>query len=141
MGTLNRVTLCGRVGRDPESAYSATGTQVVKFSMATDDSTGKGERTTTWHNVVCFGKTAEIVHKWAHKGEQLLVEGRLSVRQYDAKDGTKKTFVEVVANNVVLLGGKRGESSSAGSPRQDAPEQDAQEKPWSPPPPDDDIPF
>ena len=141
MGTMNKVFLCGRLGRDPEAAVLQTGTIKAKFSVATDEGDGQGGRRTTWHNCVAFGKQAETARDHLHKGEQVLVEGRLDVRQYDAKDGTKKTAVEIIVNHLVLLPtGSRGER----------PPMDTKDGPNPPggyhPPvggiaPDDEIPF
>jgi single-strand DNA-binding protein len=113
MGTMNKVFLCGRLGRDPEAAVLQTGTIKAKFSIATDEGDGQGGKRTTWHNCVAFGKQAETARDYLHKGEQVLVEGRLDVRQYDAKDGTKKTAVEIIVNHIVLLPtGSRGAEPS-----------------------------
>lgn len=103
MGTMNKVFLCGRLGRNPEVAFLQSGTAKAKFSVATDEGDGKGGRVTTWHNCVCFGKEAQTAGEHLHKGEQVLVEGRLDVRQYEDKAGVKKTAVEIIVNRLTLL--------------------------------------
>lgn len=139
MGTMNKVILCGRLGRDPEVAYLQTGTAKAKFSVATDEGDGQGGRRTTWHNCVAFGKQAETAGEHLHKGEQVLVEGRLDVRQYE-KDGAKRTAIEVIVNHLTLLpNGPRGER-----PPMDRDDGAAKTTDWQPPDgvfDDGDIPF
>ena len=106
---VNRVQLIGSLGQNPEMKKFDK-SQLVKFSLATNETyyNNKGEKVTetTWHNVVAWGKTAEIIEKYAHKGDKIMVEGKLSNRSYEDKDGQKRYITEVVAQEVLLMGNK-----------------------------------
>lgn len=105
--TLNRIELIGFVGRDPETRYSASGTAIANFSLATTyrrrDASGNYQDETTWHRVSCFAGLAEKVAERARKGSHLYVEGRLTSRQYTDNSGFQRTAFEVVANDVIIL--------------------------------------
>lgn len=104
---LNTIIIIGRLGRDPEMTYSKDGKEITKFSVATDDGWGENKQT-TWHNVVCFGKTAEASATYLHKGSLVAAQGRQQHRQYDDKDGNKRYFSEIVADRVQFLDPKGG---------------------------------
>src|SRR5579862_1555758 len=109
--SVNKVILIGHLGRDAETAYTSTQTAVTKFSVATnrrwkDQQTGEWKEETNWTNVVLW--RGENVAPYLTKGKQIYVEGRLQTRSYDDKDGKKVWTTEVVAEDVILLGG-RGE--------------------------------
>ena len=111
MNTLrNRVTLIGRLGQDPEMKTFEGGSSLVNLNIATNEyfknSDGKGEERAVWHKVVAWGKTAEIAEKYLKKGSEIAIEGRLSNRTYEDKDGNTKYITEVVANELVMLGKK-----------------------------------
>ncbi|MAP55800.1 single-stranded DNA-binding protein [Altibacter sp.] len=111
MSTLrNKVQLIGNLGNDPEVLTLESGKKLAKFSIATNESykNQKGERVTDtqWHNVVAWGKTAEIVESYVTKGKEVAVEGKLTTRSWDDKDGNKRYTTEVVCNELLLLGGK-----------------------------------
>lgn len=134
MRTLNRVELIGNIGRDPESKAIPSGT-VTNFSVATssrwkDKATGNWADRTEWHNVVTFGRTAEIVRDFTSKGSNVRVVGELRTRDWE-KDGVKHYRTEIVANEVMLLGAR----SSKATPNDDPVAQD-NEQPF-----DDEIPF
>ena len=98
---MNTITISGNVGRDPELKYSASGTAVVKFSVA--DTTGKDDnKKTVWHDVVVFKEQAEHVAASVKKGSRVIVTGRLDKSEYTGKDGTKKQRVEVIADDVSI---------------------------------------
>lgn len=108
MSGLNRVTLCGYLGQDPELRHTATGQSVLSMRMATTEYYVKdGEKTerTEWHSVVCWGKLAEAISKMLVKGSRVLVEGRLQTRSWE-KDGEKRYATEVNATNVLVLDSK-----------------------------------
>jgi single-strand DNA-binding protein len=111
MSTLrNRVQLIGRVGNDPEVKSFEGGKKLATVSIATSESykNDKGERVeqTEWHRIVAWGKTAEIIEQFVTKGREIAIDGKLTHRSYDDKDGTKRFVTEVVANDVQLLGSK-----------------------------------
>ncbi len=102
----NHVQLMGRLGQDPEIINLDSGKKLAKFSLATNDyyTTAKGEKVeqTEWHNVVAWGKTAEIIENHVTKGQEILIGGKLTTRSYETKDGDKRYVTEMVCNNVVL---------------------------------------
>jgi single-strand DNA-binding protein len=104
----NRVQLIGNVGNDPEIKNFEGGKKLANLTIATKDSykNEKGERVdqTEWHRVVAWGKTAEIIEKYVTKGVQVALEGKLSHRSYDDKNGEKRYISEVVISEVVLMG-------------------------------------
>lgn len=114
---LNKVMIIGRLGRDPEMRYTPSGRPVTTFSVATSRTwnTSDGERRveTEWFNIVAWGNLAEICKQYLAKGQQVYIEGRLQSRTWDDDKGNKHTSVEIVANEMIMLGEKReGESPS-----------------------------
>lgn len=111
MSTLrNKVQLIGNLGKDPEIVNLDGGKKLAKFTIATNETykNQKGEKVTDtqWHNVVAWGKTAEIVERYLTKGKEVIIEGKLTSRSYDDKDGNKRYITEIVCNELVMLGGK-----------------------------------
>jgi len=111
MSTLrNKVQLIGNLGNDPEIINLDSGKMLAKFSIATNESykNAKGEviKDTQWHNVVAWGKTAQIIEKYLTKGKEIAVDGKLTSRSYEDKEGKKRYLTEVVCNELVMLGGK-----------------------------------
>lgn len=106
----NRVQLIGNPGMDPEVKDLDKGRKMAKFSLATSDyyRNAKGERVdeTQWHNIVAWGKTAELVEKFVRKGKEVGLEGKLVSRSYDTKEGERRYITEVVLNDLLLLGRK-----------------------------------
>lgn len=104
----NRVQLIGNVGNDPEIKNLEGGKKVATITLATNDSytNDKGEKVqqTEWHRISAWGKTAEIIEKYVVKGKEIAIEGKLTHRSYDDKNGEKRYITEVVANDVLLLG-------------------------------------
>lgn len=108
--SVNRVTLLGNLGKDPEVKYTPQGTAVAKLTLATEDRTkgkdGQWTEKTEWHNVVLWSRLAEIAGEYLKKGGKVYIEGRLQTRSWDDKQsGQKKYMTEVVASELVLLGG------------------------------------
>ena len=139
--SVNKVTLIGRLGRDPELKYTASGTAYCRFSLATDDSwtdrsTGDRQERTEWHSVVAWEKLAEICGQYLAKGRMVYIEGSIQSRQYEDKDGNKRTSFDIRARDMVMLSspGGGGGGSSGGSPQPTA-------TPQAEPATDDDIPF
>ncbi len=146
---VNKVILVGNLGRDPELSYLPSGQSVAKFSLATSrsykDKSGELKEETEWHNIVAWGKLGEICAQYLAKGRQAYVEGRIQSRTWEGRDGNKRTTVEIVAENVQMLGG-RGEGAAeprpirppaAGASSQDEGPQEAGPSEIT----DDDIPF
>ena len=111
--SVNKVLLIGNLGRDPEVRYLPSGNPVANFSIATSenytDRNGTKQERTDWHNVVVYGKQAELCGQYLKKGRQVFVEGRISYRNYEAKDGSGKRYVtDIVAQRVQFLGGRAG---------------------------------
>jgi single-strand DNA-binding protein len=104
----NRVQLIGHVGNDPEIKTFEGGKTVANLTIATNDSykNDKGEKVeqTEWHKVVAWGKTAEIIEKHVTKGKEIAIDGKLTHRSYEDKNGEKRYVTEVVASEVMLLG-------------------------------------
>ena|ERR1700733_14746803 len=110
--SVNKAILVGRLGRDPETRYTSAGQAVCNFTLATDetykDRNGERQKRTEWHRIVVWAKQAEIAQQYLHKGSLIFVEGRIQTRQWDDREGQKRTTVEIVATNFRMLGG-RGE--------------------------------
>ena len=116
--SINKVILIGNLGKDPEVKYTPQGTPVAKLTIATNerfkDKAGDWQDRTEWHNVVLWQRLAEIAGEYLKKGGKVFIEGRLQTRSWDDKtSGQKKYMTEVVASDLILLGG-RGESSGGG---------------------------
>lgn len=122
---LNKVMIIGRLGRDPEMRYTPSGRPVTNFSVATSRSwnTSDGERRTEteWFNIVAWGSLAEICNQYLVKGQQVYIEGRLQSRSWEDAEGKRHTSVEIIANEMIMLGERR---SSEGETPQDQPEED-----------------
>ena len=106
----NKVQLIGNLGNDPEIVNLDGGSKLAKFSIATNETykNAKGEKVTDtqWHNVVAWGKTAEIVENFLMKGNEVAVEGKLIHRSYETKDGEKRYITEIRCNELLMLGNK-----------------------------------
>lgn len=106
----NRVTLIGRLGKDPEMTTHEGGRKRTVFSLATNENytNSKGEKVeqVQWHNVVFWGKPAEIAAEYLKKGREVAIDGRISTRSYDDEKGTRRYVTEIVGNELVLLSGK-----------------------------------
>jgi single-strand DNA-binding protein len=115
----NKVQLIGRLGQSPEVKHLESGKTVANFSLATNEKykNAKGElmENTEWHNLVAWGKTAEIIEKYVQKGSEIAIEGKLTSRSWEDKDGNKRYTTEVVVNELLLMGKPKGSSNSAKS--------------------------
>jgi single-strand DNA-binding protein len=155
--SVNKVILVGNLGKDPEVKYTPSGTPVAKFSLATNerykDKNGEWQDRTEWHSIVAWQRLAEIVGEYVKKGSKLYIEGRLQTSSWeDKQSGEKKYRTEIIAQDLVLLGGRgetgdsEGRSRGAAAPasassfdqRNSQPEEFAQADPGIT---DDDIPF
>jgi single-strand DNA-binding protein len=138
MAGVNKVILVGNLGADPEMRYTADGTAVCKFSLATSrkftGKDGQKQEKTEWHRIVVWRKLAEICGQYLSKGKQVVIEGRIEYGSYE-KDGVKHYTTDIVAENMTMLGGPGPGPGNRGQ---------EPEPPFEPPPgglPEDDIPF
>ena len=151
---VNKVILLGNLGKDPEVKYTQSGMAVARFSLATTDRAkdkdGNWQDKTEWHNLVAFGRTAEVAGEYLKKGRTFYIEGALRTSSWDDKEsGQKKYKTEVIVNDLVMVGGQRdgGEGGGRGGARsgsnldQRAPEQEESPAPASETITDEDIPF
>jgi single-strand DNA-binding protein len=108
---LNKVMIIGHLGRDPEMRYTPTNRPVATFSLASSRNwaTAEGEKrsATEWFNVVAWGSLAEICNQFLKKGQQVYVEGRLQTRRWEDEQGNKRSAVEIVAGEMIMLGERR----------------------------------
>jgi single-strand DNA-binding protein len=108
--SVNKAILVGNVGKDPEIRHLEGGTSVARFTLATSETyknkTGELITNTEWHNIVAWRQLADVAEKFIKKGKQIYVEGKITNRQYDDKDGNKRYITEIVADNIRLLGRK-----------------------------------
>ena len=153
-GSLNKVMLIGNLGKDPELKATPGGQSVARFSVATTENwknqAGEKQSKTEWHNIVVWGKQAEIAEKYLRKGKQVMVEGRIQYREYTDQAGVKKFFTEIRCDNFVMLGrmdegGGTRDSGGYGGRASGGGSQDFEDH-GAPPAtgggyPDDDIPF
>jgi single-strand DNA-binding protein len=138
---VNKVILVGNLGRDPELRSTPSGQQVASFSLATNrrwrDRDGNRQEQTEWHNIVCWGRQAEVAGQYLTKGKQIYVEGRLQTRSWeDRQSGEKRYRTEIVCDNFQMLGQRSDADSSSGGYGQDHSASQADTGPD-----DDDIPF
>jgi single-strand DNA-binding protein len=156
--SLNKALLLGNVGKDPEVRYTGAGRAVATFSLATSqrwkDQEGNDQEKTEWHRIVAWGRLGEICGEFLSKGKQVYVEGRIQSREWEDQDGKKRVTVEIVANDIILLGGNapgpsrtsedagRKSHSSGGPTSGGGAKQKTDDKSgYYPSAPEDDIPF
>ena len=137
MSSVNKATLIGRVGQDPDIRTLQTGVKVANFSIATSEkfknSNGEKVEQTEWHRIVLWRGLAEVAEKYVKKGDLLYIEGKIHTRSYQDKDEYTKYVTEITGDNMVMLGGgKRQEEPSAPEPPASEPGQEQ---------PADDLPF
>jgi single-strand DNA-binding protein len=118
MASLNKVMLIGNLGKDPEVRYTAGGTAVASFSLATSEKfkgkSGDWEEKTEWHNITLWARLAEIAGEYLSKGKTVYIEGRLQTRKWQDKDGKDRYTTEIVGEKMQMLSGK-GEGGGSGS--------------------------
>ena len=150
-GSVNKVILIGRLGKDPDVKDTPSGSPVARFTLATDESfkdrSGEQQRRTEWHTIVAWNKLAEICGEYLTKGKQVYIEGSIRSRQWEDQSGNKRTSFEIVARDMRMLGSKADSERMAASGMERA---SATERPGSPAESnetsqseitDDDIPF
>ncbi|OGQ50794.1 MAG: single-stranded DNA-binding protein [Deltaproteobacteria bacterium RIFCSPLOWO2_02_FULL_53_8] len=142
-GGVNRVILIGNLGKDPEIRYTPAGMAVAKFSLATSETRtkdGHKEEKTEWHNIVAFGKLAEICGEYLSKGKQIYIEGKIQYESWEDKDGTKKYMTKIIADQMRMLGSK--DSGGPGKTQSSQPSGGSDSSAGESAPPDyDDVPF
>lgn len=135
MRGLNKVTLIGRLGRDPEIKYFESGAAKANFPLATSETyTNKeGQRieNTEWHNVIFWRQLAEIAEKYLKKGALVYIEGKLKTRSWDDQDGNKKYITEIEGNNLIMLDRAPDSSNNSASTQKAQPSETSQAKPAS----------
>jgi single-strand DNA-binding protein len=155
-GSVNKVILIGRLGKDPEVKYTPSGAPVAKFSLATDevfkDRSGEQQKHTEWHNIVAWNKLAEICGQYLTKGKQVYIEGSIRSRQWEDQAGNKRTAYEIIARAMQMLGSRADSdraqaatttAAAAPPPAERAPVEKppATEPPAEPEITDEDVPF
>lgn len=131
MRGVNKAILVGRLGKDPEVRHLDGNSVVANFSIATSESyknkEGNRVESTEWHNIVLWGRLAEIAEQYLKKGDAIYIEGRLQTRSWEDQQGVKKYTTEIVGSNLQMLGGRNdGQSSGGGSTTSAQPQQAAQ---------------
>jgi single-strand DNA-binding protein len=141
-GSVNKVILIGRLGKDPELKYTAGGTPMARFTLATDegfkDRSGEQQKRTEWHTIIAWGKLAEICGEYLTKGKQVYIEGSIRSRQWEDQSGNKRTSYDIVARQMTMLGSRADSERPAQTVK---PDQAAAEPPPEPEITDEDIPF
>jgi len=141
MASLNKVMLIGKLGKDPEVRFTASGQAVAGFSLATNEKfkskSGEREERTEWHTITLWGKLAEIAGEYLSKGKMAYIEGRLQTRKWQDKSGNDRYTTEIIGDKLQLLSPKGEASRSSDS----APHSVTSDRMEEPPFQDDDIPF
>lgn len=146
MASINRATIIGNVGRDPELRYSAAGAAVCNITVATsrnwkDKTSGEKVEETEWHRVVFYDRLAEIAGEYLKKGRSVYVEGRLKTRKWTDKEGVERYTTEIVAENMQMLGGREDGERTAPPAQRQAPKPAPKSSASGFDDMDDDIPF
>jgi single-strand DNA-binding protein len=142
MGSINQATILGRVGRDPEVRATKDGTSVASFSVATSTSY-KGEERTEWHNLVLWGRLADVARNYVRKGDQVCVIGQIQYRKFTDKEGNERQKTEINVRELTLLGSgppQNGQRPPGEGKRQAAPSRAPAQQSMDPEF-DDEIPF
>jgi single-strand DNA-binding protein len=147
MASLNKVMLIGNLGKDPEVRYTAGGTAVASFSIATTEKfkgkSGDWEEKTEWHNITLWARLAEIAGEYLSKGKTVYIEGRLQTRKWQDKEGKDRYTTEIVGEKMQMLSGKGEGGGGNARPASKPSQQDYQGSSYQEPVfnPDDEIPF
>lgn len=141
MASANLAILVGNLGRDPELTYTQSGSACARFPIATSeryrDRNEEWQERTTWHNIVAWGRQAEVAKEYLTKGSPVYIEGRIDNRSFEDRDGNKRYISEVVVRRLQLLGARRGgggqEDFDQSPPGEEFPTESSSQ--------DDDLPF
>lgn len=146
--SLNKVTLIGNVGGDPDVRSTASGTRVGKLSLATSrqftDRSGQQQDRTQWHRLTFFGRLVDVVEQWVKKGDRLYIEGRLDYSQTQDEQGGTRYWTDIIVNEMIMLGSGGPGRAAPGEAGQGPAGYGGQGSPRPQPPitePDDDLPF
>ncbi len=116
---VNKVTLIGNLGSDPEIRYTQSGAQVATFNVATTErwkgQDGQVQESTEWHKIVAWSRLAEICGEYLHKGSKVYIEGKIQTRKWQDKDGNDRYTTEIIAREMKMLSPRGGESAGGGS--------------------------
>jgi single-strand DNA-binding protein len=138
--SVNKAILVGNVGKDPEVRHLEGGVSMARFTLATSEvyknKSGELVKNTEWHNIVAWRQLSELAEKYIRKGSQIYVEGKITNRQFDDREGNKRYFTEIVADNIRLLGRR---DDNASSPSSNGPSESAGESLPDSPQVDDDL--
>lgn len=120
MSKTNSVRLIGHLGQDPKLVSNGENSSVVSFSLATNetykDAQGNKATRTEWHNIVSFGRVANLIIQYCKRGEFIMLNGRLQTRQYTNKEGQQRYVTEIITEEILFLGGKKSEGSESSEP-------------------------
>jgi len=148
MASVNKAIIIGNLGRDPELRYTPSGQAVASFSIATTsrwkNQSGENQESTEWHNIVLWGRMAELAKEYLAKGRSVYIEGRIQTRSYQDKDGVQRYRTEIVGQQMQFLGSRGDQSSSSSSdytPPQPPPPSGGDDAPFDNKADDDDLPF
>ena len=146
MKCINKITLLGYVGREPEIRHTSGGDTVANFSLATseewtDKHSGEKQKQTEWHNIVAWRGLGDVVAHYVAKGAPLYVEGKKTTRKWEARDGSERQTTEIVAKEIVLLGSDKQGGGHSNQSARSAPQQQRQPASTADDDFDDDIPF
>ena len=120
MSKTNSVRLIGHLGQDPKLVSNGEQSSVVSFSLATNetykDANGNKATRTEWHNIVSFGRVANLIIQYCKRGEFIMLNGRLQTRQYTNKEGQQRYVTEIITEEILFLGGKKSDGSTLNEP-------------------------
>jgi single-strand DNA-binding protein len=132
-GSVNKVILIGRLGKNPEMRYTPSGLAVATFSLATNhsvkDQEGNFTDKTEWHNIVTYGKRAEFAGEYLEKGRQVFIEGRIQTRSWEDQNGQKRYMTEIICNDLQLLSSRSTGSDEANESAPEAASSEPDDKP------------
>jgi single-strand DNA-binding protein len=139
--SVNKAILIGRLGQDPDLRYTPSGRAVCSFPLATSErwtgQDGQKNESTTWHNIVAWGKQAEVIKEYLRKGREVYIEGRIDNRSYEDKEGIKRYRSEVIVQNFQFIGSRSDQDTSSSAP----PAEEQVPAPSETSGDDDDLPF
>ena len=145
MASVNKAIIVGNLGKDPEVRFTQSGRAMARFTVATnetwmDQDNGRQERT-EWHNIVVWGKQAELCGQYLSRGSQVYIEGRIETRKFEDKEGKERYFTDINARQVTFLGSRDGGGTRSGQSSDDEPGGGFDDAGAGSVPPDDDVPF